>query len=692
MPHMLSGKAVSRAIRGHLLVAGVLSSLMMAYIFEAPLVSEMSEVEENVRLFPGIDDAEALKEISQLFDEAFSGTCNERDLEMSPHLLELQEKIGSFKKTLSKSKTVQLWFQYLDLVCIMQKSIKAQRTGNWMLHLESLSEMLPFFAASGHHFYAKSGYAYLQSMQNLEVSNSGVFHHFNSGGLHVIRRSDRYWAGISSDMFIEQVLMRSIKTTGGLTRGKGVGELQRTVWLLSKPICGILNEAIQSLCGVEYTTSEQHKETTCSRRTRDYNDAVVIAQYIVERDPFQIAEDLVSIETGEVSAQSDVYLAKEIGERIIHGMEGKDMEEYSYSNKAKCKLMSSDNELKVDDDIVPVDPQLLFQRMSLAVSRDNSIDIKAVFQYELSTLPASLFSEKDGLMREADKAQLSTEIWEYIDGAGFHSDLPGEIIKVIDGDYLLHRIQNWPKGKTFSDISSMYVSYVNRNFGSNSIVVLDGGYDKPLTKDSTHLRRTKFKKGKEVNFSANMKLSMKREDFLLNGKNKQAFLEHLSDHLNQNGIVTIQSSGDADYDIVRVALRSSEQRPTVLIGEDTDLLCLLLHHATDNHQIYLTSEQKPNMAKPKFWSIQQAKKQLGEGICGVVLLIHAISGCDTTSRVFGIGKPVAFKKALNDSEFLTTASIFNCRHVSLPPSIFSSAAMDGTSRTRSIVIRVLPQM
>ena len=39
----------------------------------------------------------------------------------------------------------------------------------------------------------------------------------------------------------------------------------------------------------------------------------------------------------------------------------KDTEEYSYSNKDKCKLMSSDNEIKVDDDIVPVDPQLLFQ-------------------------------------------------------------------------------------------------------------------------------------------------------------------------------------------------------------------------------------------------------------------------------------------------------------------------------------------
>ena len=32
--------------------------------------------------------------------------------------------------------------------------------------------------------------------------------------------TDRYWAGLSTDLTIEQVLMRSAKTHGGLTRGK----------------------------------------------------------------------------------------------------------------------------------------------------------------------------------------------------------------------------------------------------------------------------------------------------------------------------------------------------------------------------------------------------------------------------------------------------------------------------------------
>ena len=42
------------------------------------------------------------------------------------------------------------------------------------------------------------------------------------------RSTDRYWAGLSSDLVIEQVLMRSMKSTGRLTRGRWMCESERT--------------------------------------------------------------------------------------------------------------------------------------------------------------------------------------------------------------------------------------------------------------------------------------------------------------------------------------------------------------------------------------------------------------------------------------------------------------------------------
>ena len=75
-----------------------------------------------------------------------------------------------------------------------------------------------------------------------------------------MRRSERYWAGLSTDLIIEQVLMRSVKTSGGLTRGKGMTEIQRLVWLMSMPLCVEVNDAMQELTGIKYETSEQHKD------------------------------------------------------------------------------------------------------------------------------------------------------------------------------------------------------------------------------------------------------------------------------------------------------------------------------------------------------------------------------------------------------------------------------------------------
>ena len=43
---------------------------------------------------------------------------------------------------------------------------------------------------------------------------------FKENGYHSVRRSDRYWAGLWLDLIIEQAMMRSIKSRGGLTRGR----------------------------------------------------------------------------------------------------------------------------------------------------------------------------------------------------------------------------------------------------------------------------------------------------------------------------------------------------------------------------------------------------------------------------------------------------------------------------------------
>ena len=86
---------------------------------------------------------------------------------------------------------------------ILYNSLVAERIGNWILHLKSMNDMLPYFAASGHYLYAKSTYLHLQDMINLQYSHPNVFKSFFDG-LFVVRRYDRLWSGRATDLVIEQ--------------------------------------------------------------------------------------------------------------------------------------------------------------------------------------------------------------------------------------------------------------------------------------------------------------------------------------------------------------------------------------------------------------------------------------------------------------------------------------------------------
>ena len=48
---------------------------------------------------------------------------------------------------------------------------------------------------------------------------------------------------------------------------------------------------------------------------------------------------------------------------------------------------------------------------------------------------------------------------------------------------------------------------------------------------------------------------------------------------------------------------------------------------------------------------------LGPKLCDHLLFVHAISGCDTTSRLFGLGKGVAVKKIENGPVFYNQAKV-----------------------------------
>ena len=266
--HMLTGKAVARAVRGHFLIDTALHAILLSRIFNITLpeqsnrqtetteVQAMAEdisseeeadqleippvnqegsketevpdsclkettmlqapteqVTANVDKTDNIDNS-ILHDVVQLYDSLMEEEISLDEIYSSEKVRSLHEKLCEEKEKLCTNRTAALWLQYMDMISILQTFIRSERTGDWQQHLLAVRKMLPYFAASGHNLYLKSAYIYLQNMLQLPIDHPTVYQAFMSGN-HVVRRSDRVWAGLSTDLVIEQVLMRSVKSTGG---------------------------------------------------------------------------------------------------------------------------------------------------------------------------------------------------------------------------------------------------------------------------------------------------------------------------------------------------------------------------------------------------------------------------------------------------------------------------------------------
>ena len=76
--------------------------------------------------------------------------------------------------------------------------------------------MLPYFHAAVHLNYANYVHIYLQQISKLHNLLSALLYQiFTIDECFTVRRSDKYRCGIWFNMTTEQVLMRTMKATGG---------------------------------------------------------------------------------------------------------------------------------------------------------------------------------------------------------------------------------------------------------------------------------------------------------------------------------------------------------------------------------------------------------------------------------------------------------------------------------------------
>ncbi|KAJ8933618.1 hypothetical protein NQ314_013908 [Rhamnusium bicolor] len=151
-------------------------------------------------------------------------------------------------------------------------------------------------------------------------------------------------------------------------------------------------------------------------------------------------------------------------------------------------------------------------------------------------------------------------------------------------------------------------------------------------------------------------VTVKQDDFLSNGNNKLKLISFLIIALTSHGVQTEQASSDADTLIVRTALMKSFTCDKVaIVGEDVDLLVLLMAVTPAEQNILLVKPSHGKVAR-KVYSSQQLQTL---GMKDSILLVHAFSGCDTTSAAYRKGKLSCFKLFKKQAVLQGIADIFN---------------------------------
>ena len=204
-------------------------------------------------------------------------------------------------------------------------------------------------------------------------------------------------------------MMRSIKSRGGLTSGRGMTEHVRLLWVSSMHRCSEIHEAMTSLTNLYHLTSNQHVEMGKSRIGRDIQDLVKVSDYFTMFDPFSnSSKELRSISSGlSCNEDSNVNcdMVEEIGMNIQNSLDNKMFSEAKVKRKERVTtLVSLQKSVIINNEKIHIDPSILFSRLLLIASRMG--DVEQYFNYEMTALPTTLF--KDNQMRKTTKSALKS--------------------------------------------------------------------------------------------------------------------------------------------------------------------------------------------------------------------------------------------------------------------------------------------
>ena len=209
----------------------------------------------------------------------------------------------------------------MDMVFTLLAFIRADREGNWSLHLESFAKMLPMFHQYDHTNYARWGTIYLAEMRSLPQTAPMVHRQFENGQFS-IKRSESKFCQVATDQAFEHI-NRVAKVCGGLV---GITRIDssRDKWCLTLNEKSAISDATFKMFNMDIDDINSdwgHQEAGPARLERDESDT---KKLVHELERFQVfdslSNELVVITTSDVAPDdiaSALINAESMGEKAL---------------------------------------------------------------------------------------------------------------------------------------------------------------------------------------------------------------------------------------------------------------------------------------------------------------------------------------------------------------------------------------
>lgn len=670
--HMLAGNAYNKAIRGHKLTYESLWRILWPKF--------LAWAEENEKPL----DKNLLTSVRDVVDK-FSN----KDDEVTDSFIALVELIApvlgllkEFDKSQSQNPTFKYWRQYMDMVSILMGFIRADREGNWSLHLEMFGKMLPWFALYDHYNYTRWGSVYLADMKALPSSAPEVFREFVAGKFSV-KRTDGKFRQIATDQALEHV-NRIAKVSGGIV---GIAHLDssRDRWCLTYNERARISDDTLGLFGQQHDDVNDdwtHRDSGKSGLKRDEEDVRKLMGEFQRNKLFTPSHDLVNLSTNDIAPEdiiSELLSAREKGQNLVSEfMETRFVNNvtdfYARIPQVKAKTLGTMYKAGVqvkNDKITVVKAERdIFRRLLVVRDSGRDVDLASVLQHELAPVPLSLVSTK-GKLNPTTKADLSDLLTQSFNVKRELPTSDRSTCVLIDGPAVVKALGKPKDASTFQDLGDAFVKVIHSNFkpGVSRVDVLFDRYFDTSIKDGTRFNRVgKFQPVRRMVDSGHVKLPHNWDNFINHKSNKSDLAAFLSHELMKSPIppscelVTgggfhdinqvwtsmdrdvghLQSAAEeADTRIFLHAKDASDQgyQRLVINSRDTDVLVLALGHRSSlSPELWIHAGTSK---EPKYIPVHLIS--LAQPMIDNLMAFHAISGCDTTSQLTGKGKKTCWK-------------------------------------------------